>query len=566
MANLVIENIAKLRLRKGTAHSKVYVLGYYTENDRGGGNFYWNSSSTATEDNGFIIKVTGVTTGRWIRIIEDGVLYPEFYGAKGDGTTDDYNAVRACLDLAKTEKITKIQFLGKTYLMGTTLDIDTDIFMQGIPGYAGSNSTKLRFLYPTSGLTMTFPDAVRLEGIEIASNKSYPRDEDHVGIYSQTQCHFNDVTISGFAGKGLKMIGSAEVLPLTSVDHSTAFNLKITGCGSDGLYLQGADANIVMFNNLEIQACNGWGINDQSFLGNYYANVQIAGCMSPELAWQQGLCKFGGQVYSALKTGLLGHPTITPTDWYTIDATRSASWILFPSVLDYNAATVYKAGGAVNVDEENIMGHNQFTTFVGLYTEGDCPPSYWSEKVVAIGGTNGAGIREGLFLTGFNRYLNVNTGVRTSNVDPTASDLYTLMTPDGYTLGSYANTIQGGALWWNDDKKWQQFVSFLGYPGTSSYSGLIIPTQDTPASDVGRNTNDFAFLPFSKKMYIRENDLTGNYTTLEGGNAVTSTGRHEKGDFKFNTAPVAGDNIIGWRCVTAGTPGTWETMYFATAP
>lgn len=43
------------------------------------------------------------------------------------------------------------------------------------------------------------------------------------------------------------------------------------------------------------------------------------------------------------------------------------------------------------------------------------------------------------------------------------------------------------------------------------------------------------------------------------GEAPPSSGKHERGDKVWNTAPSAG-GVIGWVCVTAGTPGTWKAF------
>jgi hypothetical protein len=56
---------------------------------------------------------------------------------------------------------------------------------------------------------------------------------------------------------------------------------------------------------------------------------------------------------------------------------------------------------------------------------------------------------------------------------------------------------------------------------------------------------------------FRDITLAGNYITYLS--APPSTGRFEKGDIVFNSAPNAG-GIVGWVCVTSGTPGTWKTF------
>jgi|APSaa5957512535_1039671.scaffolds.fasta_scaffold11882_2 hypothetical protein len=74
----------------------VEVLGYTTAGDGGGGTFYWSAASTATDNGGTIIQATGVTTGRWIRVYS-GAVNVKWFGATGDGTTDDNTAIQACL-------------------------------------------------------------------------------------------------------------------------------------------------------------------------------------------------------------------------------------------------------------------------------------------------------------------------------------------------------------------------------------------------------------------------------------------------------------------------------------
>lgn len=57
-----------LKTRVGTTGVQVLVSGLSTVNDNNGGTYMWDATST-TADNGFtVIQVTGVTTGRWLRV------------------------------------------------------------------------------------------------------------------------------------------------------------------------------------------------------------------------------------------------------------------------------------------------------------------------------------------------------------------------------------------------------------------------------------------------------------------------------------------------------------------
>jgi len=74
----------------------VEVLGFYTEGDGGGGTFFWDASSTATDNGGTVIAATGVTTGRWKRVYS-GAVNVKWFGVKAtesDTTTRTNNTSR----------------------------------------------------------------------------------------------------------------------------------------------------------------------------------------------------------------------------------------------------------------------------------------------------------------------------------------------------------------------------------------------------------------------------------------------------------------------------------------
>ncbi len=77
----------------------VTAHGHSTLGDGGHGEFYWDPASIAPADGGCVFAVTGVTTGRWVRIYS-GALNVRWFGATGDGTTYDTVAIRACFAAA----------------------------------------------------------------------------------------------------------------------------------------------------------------------------------------------------------------------------------------------------------------------------------------------------------------------------------------------------------------------------------------------------------------------------------------------------------------------------------
>lgn len=97
---LTVENIAALRATSfsdAPDKKSVYVRGYYTAGDGGGGNFYWSDTATAADNGGTIIKATSITTGRWKRIITGDVDF-KMFGARGDSVSDDSDPVQRAID------------------------------------------------------------------------------------------------------------------------------------------------------------------------------------------------------------------------------------------------------------------------------------------------------------------------------------------------------------------------------------------------------------------------------------------------------------------------------------
>lgn len=68
----IISNITALRALTAGG-TTVFVNGYYDDGDGGGGEFYWDSASTETDNGGTIIKATAVTTGRWKRLLSGDI-------------------------------------------------------------------------------------------------------------------------------------------------------------------------------------------------------------------------------------------------------------------------------------------------------------------------------------------------------------------------------------------------------------------------------------------------------------------------------------------------------------
>lgn len=114
--NSIVNNIDELKTISNI--ESINVLGYYEKGDGGGGTFYWDATSIEADNGGTIIQATGVTTGRWKRVFS-GAVNVKWFGAKGDGVTDDTVAIQNAVDVLNMD----CEFDDSTYLITNTITV-----------------------------------------------------------------------------------------------------------------------------------------------------------------------------------------------------------------------------------------------------------------------------------------------------------------------------------------------------------------------------------------------------------------------------------------------------------
>ena len=249
---------------------------------------------------GFYFTATGAGSGtgtaqlsRTVQAkLQESVSVKDF-GAVGDGVTDDYQSIRNALDSLPSlggSLLFPATASGGVYYLSQGLIINRPVRMIGQVVSANTtsfyNGTVLKFAASTTGITF---NSYNSTGGELAYGANYSVIENIAvasaggsgafdgilirapGIKLKNVWTFsfprNGIRIRAQIGGGTDLEGNGNLWSLE--DISSQLN------GSDGLYVEGLDANAGSGTNVNCSNNGGYGIYDSSFLGNSYFGCHV---------------------------------------------------------------------------------------------------------------------------------------------------------------------------------------------------------------------------------------------------------------------------------------------------
>jgi hypothetical protein len=509
------------------------------------------------------------TSGAWVRKYS-GPVSVKWFGAKGDGVTDDGGAFTAAIGALKAIAVNdqtiyrgspRLFIPAGTYNLGsTTLDITHSLIIEGEGnGFAGGKPSKLVWSgatgirvqdYETTGDTGTSADhysgaGTIIRGLALKGGYSGTEAEFH-GIHLRAYAVIEDVFVENFEGDGIHIVAS---VPSSNANTWQINRARVQGC-RNGFYCDGGDVNAGTSLGLSCGSNRQWGIWDSSFLGNNHVSVQIDGNgylggtgFTPSIVSYNGF--WYTPVHDQVAGASMNAPSGTNTDnnWWLLAANGGPG----ANIPAWTSGMALRSGGSVLFDSMSNGG------LLTGYVEGSQGPVQLFGPSIAIGSSLGF-VRGAQWIgnpTGPVAYNMVSVQGRQNQLvqtrlgssEPGAANFEGILSHSNPTQVGSSTMVFGwgdtGLLHWTNVR--------------TSYSSLYCPFQiSTDAAP------SYVATWGSNRMNFPQGYGLAGKKVLSAAAAPTS-GTYNLGDMVFNSAPAAAGKI-GWVCTGAGTPGTWKAF------
>lgn len=280
-----LRSISGVPVSPATATPQVVIArGYWAASDGGGGIFQWDSSSESMDDGGIIVCPTDHTTsGRWRRLFS-GAINVRWFGAVGNGTTDDLDAFNRALTAHGTPPMGHRIFVPPgTYRLSAPLNLTRVVVIEGATGgeWSVGAASVLLFDAGVHGIivhrAVSSPETGGMADWSSISDlcvRAAAKTTAAHGITLNARARITNCFVSNFAGHGILIDSSVAV-----GYNSNGFRIsssRITGCDQDGIRVTGSDSNAGLVDLVDVLGNGGWGVHDTSLTGSTYLACHAA--------------------------------------------------------------------------------------------------------------------------------------------------------------------------------------------------------------------------------------------------------------------------------------------------
>ncbi len=301
---LYVENYDDLRALDPTEYPAGYVAnvgGYDSVNDGGGGAFVYVPTGTTSDNDGTVLAPSN-NTGRWYRVYT-GAVNVKWFGAVGDGSTDDYQAMQNAITYMESLALGGAIFVPSgEYNIEDTLDFSGDkpIYFFG----EGQGSTIINVIGAITGIGLGTGSADKTIDLRVSAMSLIGDGSADIGIAVNRvhQILIDRCYLSGFtvAGVDMNMAYNNELRDLfieecgrgIIIDENNEYTLiiraKIYGCTTVGIHFRNGSCSgsKVMFCDIEgnevgikVDAGSVESAESLGIIGNYFKDQDDANCL-----------------------------------------------------------------------------------------------------------------------------------------------------------------------------------------------------------------------------------------------------------------------------------------------
>jgi len=471
---------------------------------------------------------------------------------------------------------------------GAAIDLTSAVILEGHSVGYGDAAPILKFAAGVSGIRVQVDissgantkdvtphngaQGTQIRNLALCGDFSGVEAEVH-GVVARTVVRCENVLARNFEGDGFHIAASTSAATGDNPPYGNANMSAFVNCSANGnrcgIYFGGTDANACTIVNFNANSNRQAGVYDSSFLGNSYFGGQFA--INGATPYNDGVnvpvsvVSHNGNFYGCIVAQESGASANPPTG-----TTQDNAWWYYigpgapiPGIPAWAPGILTRVGGPI-IDDQ-VTSTNVFN---GIYAENSDAKAQIGQRSIVIGGflaywiyNNPAANRGTALLRGGNNGTvetdtcfiansgTVSAKLGTAQANPSSVILNAsepTYSPAGHQL-RFAN-LTGGALilTYNNVASANTYAFSVSGPGTTETFGSLVAQPHTlyaPRLAIGAPTGGTAS---ARRIWV--------------DNGRPAFGDHGVGEVCFRKTAAQSDPFAD-RCVAAGNPGTWQSIY-----